>query len=542
MLPSHLYITATLLYCLNVAAFDAPAFQYSIQSILESGFPAAGDGANVLQALSSLGLDLTDGVEVLTSISGYQAPGCSYACSTLAAFYNGSVTPRGSFLYHQFRSAFWAQQQGEVAPYCIFRPLHISQLPVALLLSRLAECPFALKSGGHAGFAGASSIDDGMTIDLGGLKSISLSEDKKVACIGTGNTWYDVYTALEEHNLAVVGGRVSGVGVGGLTLGGGVSFFSNMYGWACDNVINYELVTAGGSIINSNQTSYPDLYWALRGGGNNFGIVTRFDLLTFPQGMMWGGFRFYGSEHAHEVIDAFVGFGFNSAMDPNAALVVPMVWIGGLLTAAVNIQYALPVADPPIFDKFKAIPSFRDTSGIKTLANITEEFAELTPNGQRQESWAAAYKLDSDLAIFIVKVFVEEFTPVENATGLIPSCVLQIITTDQLSHMSNNGGNALGLSASDGPLILLNLEISYMDPLDDKAIQRVCARIIERTVAQAKAWGLDHDFVYQNYASEFQEVFPTYGRHSFHRLRQVAQKYDPAQVFQKLQPGYFKLL
>lgn len=108
-----------------------------------------------------------------------------------------------------------------------------------------------------------------------------MSSNKSLAYVGPGNTWYDVYTQLQPEGVQVIGGRVAAIGVGGLTLGGGVSFFSGEYGWACDNVYNYQVVTANGEIIDVNYDSeYSDLYWALRGGGNNFGLVTRFDLYT----------------------------------------------------------------------------------------------------------------------------------------------------------------------------------------------------------------------------------------------------------------------
>jgi hypothetical protein len=114
---------------------------------------------------------------------------------------------------------------------------------LAVLTFRVTQCQFAVKSGGHAAFAGASNIDNGVTIDLINLNKITLSSDKTQASVGPGNVWYDVYNYLEPHNVTVIGGRVSAIGVGGLTLGGGMSFFSSQHGWACDNVNSYEVVS-----------------------------------------------------------------------------------------------------------------------------------------------------------------------------------------------------------------------------------------------------------------------------------------------------------
>lgn len=98
------------------------------------------------------------------------------------------------------------------------------------------------------------------------------------------------------------------VGVPGLILGGGINFFANKIGWVCDNVASYEVVTASGVIITATPQSFPDLYWALRGGGSNFGIVTNFKLDAFPIGKMWGGQRIYTEDKFSAVLDAMHTF------------------------------------------------------------------------------------------------------------------------------------------------------------------------------------------------------------------------------------------
>ncbi|KAF1978807.1 FAD-binding domain-containing protein [Bimuria novae-zelandiae CBS 107.79] len=168
-----------------------------------------------------------------------------------------------------------------------FKPTSALEISTLVLLSRLTQCPFAVKGGGHAAFKGASSIDGGITVSLERLNKVQALSNG-VASVGAGSHWYDVYTTLEKFNLAVVGGRASSVGVSGLTLGGGISHHTNIRGFACDNVAEYELVTASGMILHVTQKSFPDLYWALRGGGPNFGIVTNFQLETFSQALFCG--------------------------------------------------------------------------------------------------------------------------------------------------------------------------------------------------------------------------------------------------------------
>jgi hypothetical protein len=146
--------------------------------------------------------------------------GVSCQCSTLSVLYPNSVSSQGSSSYNLLESGYWSNQQAEVDPYCVFLPSSSVQVAVALLLSRLTQCQFAVKSGGHAAFAGASNIQGGITINLAKLDQIVLSSDKDIASVGPGNTWFDVYTDLEPENLTVIGGRVAAIGVGGLTLGG----------------------------------------------------------------------------------------------------------------------------------------------------------------------------------------------------------------------------------------------------------------------------------------------------------------------------------
>lgn len=113
------------------------------------------------------------------------------------------------------------------------------------------------------------------------------------------------------------------VGVPGLILGGGISHFASRLGWACDNVASFELVTASGLVVNVSSRSYSDLYWALRGGGNNFGVVTNFKLNTFPLGQMWGGQRIFLENTFPEVLSAIHDFTIEgSRKDLDAAQIV----------------------------------------------------------------------------------------------------------------------------------------------------------------------------------------------------------------------------
>jgi hypothetical protein len=466
-------------------------------------------------------------------------------CDSLKILFGSSVIKQNDPSYNAFTDGYWSVQQGSVNPFCVFKPSNAPSISIAILISRLTQCPFAAKSGGHAAFAGASNIEGGITISLEKLNTVQLSGNKKTADIGPGNKWFDVYSALQPTGMAVIGGRVSGIGVGGLTTGGGISFFSNIYGWACDNVASYEVVTASGIIVTASPTQNSDLYFALRGGGNNFGIVTKFTLnaISLPGGQMWGGGRVHLEDQFDAVVNAFYNVGINSPSDPNAAQILSFAYAqsANLSVAAADLQYAKPVANAPIFSEYLAIPAISDTTKVRTLVDLTQEFNASNPDGLRETYWAVTYKLNKAHVASVRDIFYEEIQPIIDAAGLVPAATLQVITQGQLAGMSKNGGNPLGLPASNGPYLLLNLNMMWTNAADDTRILQANQRIVDRTVALAQSMGLFEDYIYMNYASQFQDVIASYGATNKAKLKTIASKYDPSGVFQTLEPGYFKL-
>jgi FAD/FMN-containing dehydrogenase len=195
-------------------------------------------------------------------------------CTQLTAISGLDVAFPNSSLYAATESAYWSVQEALLAPLCIAKPS--SSQDVASIIEAITNqdyCPFAIKSQGHAPASGFANIENGITIDLAQLSAITTNEDASVARIGTGASWLDVYAHLDTLNKTVAGGRNGGVGVGGLTLGGGISYFSPQAGFTCDSVINFEMVLASGRLVSANATSRPDLFRALKGGLSNFGVV-----------------------------------------------------------------------------------------------------------------------------------------------------------------------------------------------------------------------------------------------------------------------------
>ncbi|KAL8950598.1 MAG: hypothetical protein Q9222_003378 [Ikaeria aurantiellina] len=466
---------------------------------------------------------------------------CSATCIILGAIKKNIVAPLGSSIYIQEQNRYWSNQQLETQPACRVTPNNAVEVAVTLLITEFLKCPFAVKSGGHAAFAGASNIQGGITIDFNSLNQVEVSKDKTLTKVGAGNRWLDVYTKLDPMGLSVVGGRVADIGVGGLTLGGGVSFFSGRHGWALDGVRNYQVVMANGRIVDINQKSNPDLFFALRGGGNNFGIVTRFDLETFPQGKLWGGATIHPITSNKAVYKAFENFANNSPSDPDAALITAVALAQGNYIFANDYEYAKPVPYPKIFDEFTSIPNITDTMRIATLSDLTKELNASNPGGFRETYTTATFRNSADLQVKILDIFQKEVEGIKDAEGILPALVMQPITKPMIKLFGKRGGNCLGIAESDGPLILMNLAIMWSSKADDDRIIAAADRVINNSIATAKSMKLDYRYIYQNYASLKQSVFAGYGQANQQRLIQISKKYDPDQVFQNLQPGYFKL-
>eukprot|EP01093_Parvamoeba_rugata_P013988 TRINITY_DN444_c0_g1_i1.p1 TRINITY_DN444_c0_g1~~TRINITY_DN444_c0_g1_i1.p1 ORF type:complete len:464 (+),score=98.74 TRINITY_DN444_c0_g1_i1:1262-2653(+) len=183
----------------------------------------------------------------------------------------------------------------------------------------------AIRGGGHNG-GGLGLCNDGLVIDLSGLKFVEVDSATNRVKVGGGNIWNEVDAAIHEHGLAIPSGMISTTGVGGLTLGGGVGYLTRKYGLTIDNLLEAHMVLADGSFVTVNATENTDLFWAIRGGGGNFGVVTSFTFQAHELKTVIGGPTLWPIEQVEEVMEWYNTFIHEASEDLNgfiATMVIP---------------------------------------------------------------------------------------------------------------------------------------------------------------------------------------------------------------------------
>jgi FAD/FMN-containing dehydrogenase len=297
------------------------------------------------------------------------------AVTSLSDELRGPVLVPGTEPYEAARRVF--NGMIDRRPALIAQCLGASDVKAAVDFARAQGLPVAVRGGGH-NVAGHGTADGAVLIDFSRMRTARVDVDARTVRADPGCNWIDFDTETVAHGLATTGGTVGSTGIGGLTLGGGLGFLMGSYGLTCDNLISADLVTADGTLITVSEGSNPDLFWGIRGGGGNFGVVTSFEYRLHPVDSLLAGLVVYPTEAAREALQLFRAVTMDAPDELSCAFVM-ITLPDGPRVAAIAACFNGPIAvgerlveplrrlGPPIDD---GIRPMRYTEVQRTFAEI----------------------------------------------------------------------------------------------------------------------------------------------------------------------------
>ncbi|KAF5337654.1 hypothetical protein D9758_013012 [Tetrapyrgos nigripes] len=318
-------------------------------------------------------------ISALAGVSSAQSPAYNGICEQISGSISAGsgVYYKPDRLYRKGIEHFMTSSEQESS--CVVEPGNTDDLGKIITILGSTRTPFAVKGGGHCSNPNGSSTE-GVQIAMYRFSDVNYNANAQTVEIGTGLIWDDVYNVLIPQGVNVVGGRTSGVGVAGFTLGGGYSWLTNQYGLTVDTVVSFELVKTDGTVVTVTDSSDSDLFWALKGGLNNFGIVTKITLKTFPQGQVWGGLVIYTSNKLDEVATAVTNFAAN-VNDPKASIITAVNFLLTQTLVTQLIFYDGPNPPDGIFDEFLDITSLsKDVKSRDFISLFKSSPVNLTAN------------------------------------------------------------------------------------------------------------------------------------------------------------------
>ncbi|RYP39077.1 hypothetical protein DL767_002340 [Monosporascus sp. MG133] len=455
--------------------------------------------------------------------------------------------------YATRQDSYWSNS-AKLQPSYIVRPRNGQEVSTAVTTLAAAGERFAVRSGGHTQWAGANNIEGGATLDLGLLTWTRFDAATETVDVGPGGRWRDVYAALERHGRVVAGGREGNVGVAGLVLGGGNTFFTPRYGFACDNVVAFEVVLADGRIVVADaKGQQADLYWALKGGSNNFGIVTNFRMKALKSSPVWGGLTFFPKQVTPSAALALTEFtdGMHKDVDSNLlcffayTVSSPEATNGTLCSFPPMYVQTAGVEKAPAYEQWLKLPSIMSTCQMTTVSELVSAPQHNLPTHYHDIWFTATFKNDVRIVTKAAEMhedMVEEFKAAIPDGDFWTQCLFQPLPTLFGQRSAEAGGNAMGVEHQVHNGLLFQAAAMVRTPEQETfAYPRIMALIeaIKEFAATIENGNLD--WTYLNYADRSQDPLASYGVENVKKLKEVAAKYDLGQVFQELCPGGFKI-
>ena len=465
-----------------------------------------------------------------------QEPYMSNATQDNSLEIKGNVLYPGCDAYEEARSVWNAMI--DRSPLLIARCLDSQDVASTLAFARQHDHPVSIRGGGH-NVAGHAVCDGGVMIDLSGMRTVTVDPEKETAWVAGGATWGDVDVASQAHGLATPGGLISDTGVAGLTLSGGIGWLRSRYGLCIDNMRSVEIVTADGQIRRADEEENADLFWAIRGGGGNFGVITGFEFQLHPLGpeVMFCA-PIYALDSGAEPIRFWRDF-LADKNDRIGSLIefstVPEddefpreFWGKQVYTMAAVYAGDAEEGERVMQPLRELAPLVTDFSGRMEYCEIQKLFDAIIPAGQFRCYWKSHYL--NGLSDAVIDEILESI-------ATVPS-------KNSLSSIWNFGGATAGVAADATAFgdrsmpWMFSIDSIWEDATDDDTNINWTREVWGRMQCHSH-----HGRMYLNFPGQGEEgeklLQDTYGD-NYQRLRKIKTKYDPDNRFrfnQNIRPG-----
>lgn len=399
-------------------------------------------------------------------------------------------------------------------PSAIMRPTSIAEVMQAVRATRELSLPLSVRGGGHS-VSGKSVADGAVMIDLSLMNAVQVNAGAQTAVVQGGAKWGAFDRECERYRLATTGGVISSTGVGGLTLGGGIGWLMGKHGLTCDNLVSADLVNADGAHVSVSATQNEDLFWAIRGGGGNFGIVTAFEFRLHPLEQVHGGLMLYPRSRAVELLRRYRDVTRN-APDELTAYAALLVGHGNPM-AAIALCYSGARSEGPgsIKQFHLADPPVVDLTGEKKYTEIQTMLDMTAPAGMNYY-----FKCP-----FLCELTNEAIETIVNYSENLPTEQTQVV----LEHVH---GAASRVPAADTAFGLRRVQysINIMPAWDDASLADTCIEWARGFAAALEPFGASDGYV--NYLGNegATAVRAAYGA-NYERLVALKTKYDPENFF-----------
>jgi FAD/FMN-containing dehydrogenase len=393
----------------------------------------------------------------------------------------------------------------------------------------------AVRAGGHS-IPGWSVCEGGVMIDLSPMKGIEVDPARRVALAEPGLLWHDYDAAVQAHGLASTGGEISHTGVAGLTLGGGIGWLSRSHGLACDHLVAAEVVLADGSVVTASESENADLFWALRGGGGNFGIVTRFSFRLHPVAPLMAGFCMWPADQAPQVLAHFNALARNAPRELSMVAALASAPPAPFVPQHLQFKPVVGIAAAyvgPVEEGARAVQAIRefgappiDTFGVQAYVDIQRWFDGGVPHGLHYHCRSEWLKPLDDRAI---DALVE-------AGRSMTSPMSQILVRQMGGATAQVAPDATAFRFRTAEHMIMIASVWQPRDVDAQRHRDWC----RGTWSALRPWTAGGGYVNHLDGEGDDRTREAYGAQTWERLVVVKRKYDPANLFrmnQNIKPG-----